>query len=796
MAAAAPAKSWVEIPPSSDFSVDNIPFGVCSFPSKTHKGDTAAAASACRHVEPCSSISPATPRCCTAIGNYAVDLHLLAEAGLLDNLTTNAGRSNNGATIMAEEEEEVVANFHPRIIFCQSSLNEFMSCEKRVWIAVRDRLICLFLSESSSHHGDNGISPDSRLQNNAPLRKQAFHPLADTLYHLPADIGDYTDFYSSREHATNVGIMFRGKDNALQPNWLHMPIGYHGRSSSVYPSVASGMKGGGGSGDGAGGDETTVMSTVRRPCGQLQIDPLDPMKGSTYGPCKLMDFELEVAFFVGGSTNRDNHGENSGKPLTIAQARDRIFGYVLMNDWSARDIQKWEYVPLGPFTSKNFATTISTWVVTPMALEPFRCGTSAGEQGGVNQGSVGTELSEGVDVGGDGSGSGKGKKEDPTPLEYLRDPNYGSYDVSLSVSLQPELASKTTQICHSNFKNMYWSSVQQLAHHSVTGCPMKAGDLLASGTISGKERNNFGSMLELSWKGTREIALDGGEVRKFLKDGDTVIMEGWCAKEGLGRVGFGQCSARVLPAIPFPYDSRQIEVAKQPQSNQRYTKFKLYGFWRSSCAWRVRIALSAKGIPHETVSINLFEKDQTKKDHASANPMKQVPVLEFVDGGDTVVQITQSLAIIEFLELAFANQGGQLLPLDHVARAKAKEVAEVVNSGTQPLQNLSVMDSVESFAGSEKGSGMKFGKQANENGLSSLEAILAPYHAPSTTGGPFALGTHGPNLADICLIPQLYNARRFEVDCSRYPTLLKIEEACIGHPWFCGAEPESQPDYP
>jgi len=416
-------------------------------------------------------------------------------------------------------------------------------------------LISLLLSES---HG--GISPDPRLQRNAALRDRAFHPLVETLYHLPAKIGDYTDFYSSREHATNVGIMFRGKDNALQPNWLHMPIGYHGRSSSVYPSISNGANGGGEN----VGDET--MSFIRRPCGQLQIDPSDPIKGSAYGPCKLMDFELEVAFFVGGSTNHDGDRDgNSGKPLTLVQANDRIFGYVLMNDWSARDIQKWEYVPLGPFTSKNFATTISTWVVTPMALEPFRCETSAGKQGGTNHRSGGgTELSEGVDVGGDG----EGENCDPTPLEYLRDPNYGSYDVSLAVSLQPNTsASKITRICQSNLKHMYWSSVQQLVHHSVTGCPMNAGDLLASGTISGKERCNFGSMLELSWKGTRQIVLDGGEVRKFLQDGDAVIMNGWCEKKGVGRVGFGLCSGRVLPANPFPYDS-QTEVPKQTKSKK------------------------------------------------------------------------------------------------------------------------------------------------------------------------------------------------------------------------------------
>eukprot|EP00580_Thalassiosira_gravida_P004519 CAMPEP_0201624026 /NCGR_PEP_ID=MMETSP0493-20130528/354_1 /ASSEMBLY_ACC=CAM_ASM_000838 /TAXON_ID=420259 /ORGANISM="Thalassiosira gravida, Strain GMp14c1" /LENGTH=577 /DNA_ID=CAMNT_0048093789 /DNA_START=36 /DNA_END=1766 /DNA_ORIENTATION=- len=571
-AAAIKKQSWIDIPPESDFSIDNIPFGVCSFPKydgndNTHGNDDTTCGGMLL-------LPPSAPRCCTAIGKYAVDLHVLANAGLLDDLKIISGAPTTAATTTTTTTAEVTHNFHPRIAFSQSSLNNFMSCEKPVWIAVRNRLISLFLQETIHHdhhssadnNNDNNIlSPDPRLQNNTSLQQKSFHPLASVLYHLPAKIGDYTDFYSSREHATNVGIMFRGKENALQPNWLHMPIGYHGRSSSVYPSVATattsyGVDNGDGDGGKGGGDEN--MSFVRRPCGQLQIDPTDPKKGSTYGPSKLMDFELEVAFFVGGPTNHDDfdndddvnngrkgnsHNNIGGKPLTLPQASDRIFGYVLMNDWSARDIQKWEYVPLGPFTAKNFATTISTWVVTPMALEPFRCEGSAGrEQGGKkmmnarssgNEGCdvvVGTELSDGVDVG------GGGMRDDPVPLEYLRDPNYGSYDVSLTVSLQPNSSKfKPTQICQSNLKHMYWSSVQQLVHHSVTGCPMNAGDLLASGTISGKERRNFGSMLELSWKGTREIVLDGdgggGEVRKFLKDGDAVIMEGWCdGKEGLG----------------------------------------------------------------------------------------------------------------------------------------------------------------------------------------------------------------------------------------------------------------------
>jgi fumarylacetoacetase len=398
-------KSWIDIPPNSDFSLDNIPFGICSFPSSQSTAIS-------------TTLAPSTPRCCTAIGSYAVDLHLLAEAGLFDNLITNGS-----------DDGEVITNFHPRIVFAQSTLNDFMSCEKYIWVAVRNRLINLF-----KLNNNNDDEADNRLQNNISLQKSSMHPLSSTVYHLPASIGDYTDFYSSREHATNVGIMFRGVDNALQPNWLHLPVGYHGRSSSVYPSLAHDNDDEEGDG-GGGSNKKKMMSTIRRPCGQLQIDPMDPKKGSTYGPCKLMDFELEVAFFVGGpssspprnssgnSSSGSNNGSSSGdkhysKPLTLSEAQDKIFGYVLMNDWSARDIQKWEYVPLGPFTSKNFATTISTWVVTSMALEPFRCETSAGMQ------------------------------DDPVPLDYLKDPKYGKERVidlryimcACSLSLYPTRA--------------------------------------------------------------------------------------------------------------------------------------------------------------------------------------------------------------------------------------------------------------------------------------------------------------------------------------------------------------------
>jgi fumarylacetoacetase len=277
--------------------------------------------------------------------------------------------------------------------------------------------------------------------------------------------------------------MFRGPDNALQPNWLHLPVGYHGRSSSV---VVSG-------------------TNVRRPRGQTKADDADQ---PTYGPSRLMDFELEMGFFVGP-------GNTLGEPIPIADTMEHIFGMVLVNDWSARDIQKWEYVPLGPFLGKNFGTSISPWVVTMDALEPFRCAGPA--------------------------------QEDPKPLDYLRNPGDCAYDIHLEVALQSEIMTDPATIATSNFKYMYWSICQQLAHHTVNGCNAQPGDLYGSGTISGPEKHERGSMLELSWKGTETVELPNGEERKFLADGDTVTMTGWCERDGV-KVGFGEVTGTLLPA--------------------------------------------------------------------------------------------------------------------------------------------------------------------------------------------------------------------------------------------------------
>eukprot|EP00271_Cylindrocystis_brebissonii_P017672 TRINITY_DN4680_c0_g2_i1.p1 TRINITY_DN4680_c0_g2~~TRINITY_DN4680_c0_g2_i1.p1 ORF type:complete len:397 (+),score=46.42 TRINITY_DN4680_c0_g2_i1:112-1191(+) len=330
------------------------------------------------------------------------------------------------------------------------------------------------------------------LRDDKALRGKVFHPMSTVVMELPADIGDYTDFYSSMQHATNVGTMFRGKENALPVNWKHVPIAYHGRASSV---VVSG-------------------TDIRRPRGQV-ISSSSSQPGSQSQPefhaCRNLDFELEMAAFIGPPTD-------FGEPVTTNEALDHIFGLVLMNDWSARDIQKWEYVPLGPFLGKNFGTTVSPWVVTLDALVPFLC---------------------------------PAPKQSPRPLDYLQEVERHTYDIHLEVSIRPTGIDRPSVVCRSNFRHMYWTLAQQVAHHTVNGCPLRPGDLLASGTISGDEDGSWGSLLELSWNGTKSVELsEGGGSRSFLADGDEVILTGFCQGDG-HRVGFGTCSGRVVPALPF-----------------------------------------------------------------------------------------------------------------------------------------------------------------------------------------------------------------------------------------------------
>ncbi len=412
--------SFVEYDNNSDFSIHNIPFGVGVF-------------------------SQEYIACATRIGDQIVDLAGLYDCGYFDDID---GLDEN--------------------VFEAYTLNPFIELGKPVTNAVRERLQEL-LQEGSLLSKDDKCLDD------------CFFEVDEVQMIMPVHVPNYTDFYSSIEHATNVGKLFRDPANALLPNWKHLPVGYHGRASSI---VVSGID-------------------IHRPKGQMK--PADHDK-PIFGPSRQLDFELEIAFIV-------NKNTELGESISTAEAEDAIFGLVLFNDWSARDIQSWEYVPLGPFLGKNFGSSVSPWVVTLEALEPFR-----------------TES----------------PKQEPEVLDYLKFDGDKNYDVNLEVYIEPENGNESL-ICKSNYKYMYWNMAQQLAHHTVNGCNVEVGDMYASGTISGKTDDSFGSMLELTWRGQNPLKLSDGSERKFIEDNDTVIMRGHAEKDGV-RVGFGEVRAKILPA--------------------------------------------------------------------------------------------------------------------------------------------------------------------------------------------------------------------------------------------------------
>jgi fumarylacetoacetase len=360
--------------------------------------------------------------------------------------------------------------FEDRQVFSEDFLNAFLALGRPAWGKAREVLQRLLSVDTAT------------LRDDPKLRARIFHAQKDVVMKLPVRIGNYTDFYSSYHHAHNVGTMLRGPENALMPNWKWLPVAYHARASSV---VISG-------------------TNVRRPEGQIK--PPDA-SAPIFGPTKSLDYELETAFLIGP-------GNSLGKPVPIDQTIDHIFGLVLMNDWSARDIQAWEYQPLGPFLAKNFCTSLSPWVVTLEALEPFR-----------------RPL----------------PPQDPEPMAYLRAKSDFTFDIELEAHLQTASMDAPHLISRTNFQNLYWSIAQQLAHHTVNGCNLQPGDLLASGTISGPTEESRGCMLELTWRGANPLKLPNGETRKWLEDGDTLTLTGWCQGEGY-RVGFGEMTGRILPA--------------------------------------------------------------------------------------------------------------------------------------------------------------------------------------------------------------------------------------------------------
>jgi fumarylacetoacetase len=413
--------SWLHVDKNSDFPIQNIPFGV--FLTR----------------DDIITIG-------TRIGDTAIDLGALHQLGYFDNIP------------LTED------------IFLQDTLNDFIADGRQTWRAVRNRIADIFDANNDS------------LRSKAAHKEVVLFRLDEIEMQLPVHIGDYTDFYASKEHATNVGTMFRGAENALMPNWLHLPVGYHGRSSTIIPSGIP----------------------VHRPQGQTLPNGSE---NPVFGPSKLVDFELEMAFIT---TNANDIGE----PIPIEDAESYIFGLVLFNDWSARDIQKWEYVPLGPFLSKNFASSISPWIITLDALEPFRTA---------------------------------GPEQSPEPLPYLQFSGNRSFDIKLEAAIQP-IDAQETVVTRSNFKYLYWNMAQQLAHHSVNGCRINAGDMMGSGTISGPDPSSCGSMLELSWRGEKPVVLTNDQSRKFIEDYDTVIMRGYCENKGT-RIGFGEVRSQLLPVF-------------------------------------------------------------------------------------------------------------------------------------------------------------------------------------------------------------------------------------------------------
>lgn len=413
--------SWIPVAEDSDFPIQNIPFGVFI----TKNNDITIG---------------------SRIGNIAIDM------GALQRLNYFKG---------IELTDDM---------FMQDTLNDFISDGKKTCRLVRNRLAEIFDAENPL------------LRDNNEHRDIILFDVSEIEMLLPVQIGDYTDFYSSKEHATNVGKMFRDPENALLPNWLHIPVGYHGRSSSIIPSGVP----------------------VHRPNGQTMPPEA---KTPVFGPSQRVDFELETAFIT-------TDANLLGEPLPIEEAEDYIFGMVLFNDWSARDIQKWEYVPLGPFLAKNFASTISPWIVTLDALEPFR-----------------TES----------------PVQEPKPLPYLQQTGKHAFDINLEVAIKPENVTEKI-VSKSNFKYMYWTMSQQLTHHAINGCRVNSGDMMGSGTISGKTPDSYGSMLEITWAGKKPIEMNDGSQRKFINDNDTVIIRGFCKNDNV-RIGFGECSSKLLPAV-------------------------------------------------------------------------------------------------------------------------------------------------------------------------------------------------------------------------------------------------------
>ena len=426
-------EAWLHVDNTSDFTIHNIPFGI---------GSTG---------------EDSTKFVVTAIGNYVINLAVLEEENLFDRLLTER-------------------------VFNQDTVNAFISQGKDVWSKVRKQIQFLL---------SNTQSP---LKNDEQLQQRAIFNRQEITMHQPLKINDYTDFYASKHHAVNVGTIFRGPDNALMPNWTHLPIAYHGRASSI---IASG-------------------TPVKRPSSQIKL-PNENLP--IFSPTRQFDYELEMGIVIG------NHNR-LGEPVSVNEAKDYLFGMVLLNDWSARDIQAFEYQPLGPFLAKNFSTSISPWIITFEALEPFKT---------------------------------PGIEREHEVLPYLQEGVFETYDIQLDILLKTEKLDRPEMIASSNYKYLYWSAEQMVAHHTVNGCALQVGDLFGTGTISGPSKSEYGSFLELTWRGKEPIQLSSGEQRVWLEDGDELIMKGFCEKDGI-RIGFGEVTGVIEPAHTFNFNKKTIDV--------------------------------------------------------------------------------------------------------------------------------------------------------------------------------------------------------------------------------------------
>lgn len=783
-----------------DFTIYNIPFGVFSLPMIKKNDDnktttktvvtttksTSEGGTTTRTTETTTTTTSSPPsskqqhydqtRCCTRIGNTIIDLSILEECQVfahIDGLKSNT--------------------------FNQSTLNKFISHNQSIWIDVRkclqEILIC------------NPIN--NILYNNHIMKSKALYHINHVKIHIPIHIGDYTDFYASMNHAINVGTMFRGVDNALPMNYKYIPIGYHGRSSTIYPS----------------------HTNIHRPRGQILKSPSSVPPTPTYDVTHKLDYEMEIGAILGGNIIHDNdddhidndninndiHNENqyiNQYPISMNDAKQCIFGYILLNDWSSRDIQQWEYIPLGPFTSKNFATSISLFIITKISFD-------GGIHNNIDSLSKYTcqYIKSSKDMQSQEHTISTTNNNDPIPFPYLQDtnssdnendPNHSStsmslYDIQLTVSIQtntqldatsPKKTSSssndnnntTTLLTKTNTKYLYWNTAQQIAHHTVTGCRMRVGDVLGSGTISGTTEDSKGSLLELSYNGTKPILLNDNTTRTFLQDNDTIIMKGYCYGKPIKtettttneskhtdnntmiRIGFGSCIGTILPPVPLsliqssstttnettttsmidtPVKATTISnttTTNIPKTTsikkpiERYQRFILYGHDKSSLMWSVRIALNVKRISYKMISsINEIPNEyEGRAEYMKNNLLGHVPLLQYTDTyTNQILYVSQPMAIITLLDNIYQSDRYSLIPSSSIQIISlAFQIVEMTNTNMPSEEDLMLLLlRKEDNDWSQQRDGQSFSTMENQMkaGLAMIEHVVRSIHNKNNT---------------------------------------------------------------